>query len=200
MRSVKPLLPRLIVLATLFAATGACSDDPAAPERGFEVTGTVSNRSGIEVPSDARILVVWGVSASSPDYNYVFGEGDLVDEGTAFRVEIDEPPPEAALNLGAVGVGVIIVTTDQTIGMGDDVESISEEAILGAAGQFGVIYVAPESDAGETLPWVEAFSEGYNVGRGVDVEGDFDEFTAVGADEVEIILDDLDAIEFVNWT
>lgn len=190
-----------IVLPILLAAAG-CESETTEPEvrESIVVSGTVVNRSGTAIPANARILVAWFVSAGSPDYAYVFGEGSLTDGGTSFRITLEEPPPREALNEGKLGVGVIIVTTDESIRTGDDLSDLADDDVIGAAGDYGIIYLRPGSDAQSLFPWVKRFDEGYGVGRGVRVRGGFDEFTPVGAHTVELIVDDIDNIAFVNWT
>ena len=72
------------------------------------------------------------------------------------------------------------------------------DAVVGAAGNYAVIYTAVNpATVGE---WVTPFPRGYAVGRGVDLSGTFDGFEPVASNSIEIIIDDLDNIEFVNWT
>ncbi len=191
-----PLLPLLLL-------TTAC-ETATAPEEELEpdgddivVAGKVTNRSGAAIPSNARVLVVWTVSAGDPDYTYVLGEGELTDGGTRFRVALDAPPHEAALNNGRLGVGLVVLTTDQDVGPGD--ELLPGDAILGVAGWHGVIYVTEPMLS--SVSWVTTFPAGYSVGRGVEAVRDgFDEFERVAPDTMELIVDDLENIAIVNWT
>jgi hypothetical protein len=192
-----------LALLLLLLGTTAC-DSTTAVEKELEpdgddivVAGKVTNRSGAAIPADARVLVVWMVSALDPDYAYVLGEGELTDGGTRFRVSLDAPPPDAALNYGRLGVGLVVLTTDQDVGTGDDL--MPDGAILGVAGWYGVIYVREPMLS--SIGWVTTFPAGYSVGRGVEsTSADFDSFERVAPDAMELIVDDLNDIAIVDWT
>jgi hypothetical protein len=183
-----------LLLSTLLAG---CGDDNG-PSQGFVVTGTIqNNNTGEPLPPNARLVVAWVVSSTSPDYSYVFGEGTLNASAGTFQVRLDQPPPAQALNSGVLGVGILLVTTSQSIANGDDVSSLSEEELIGAAGQYAIISVTnPDGVEG----WAAQFEAGYSVGRGVEVPGDFDEFEPVSSSSVVLIVDDLENIDFVNWS
>jgi photosystem II stability/assembly factor-like uncharacterized protein len=169
------------------------------------ISGPLNYHNDVSLPANARVLAVWGVSAESPDYSYIFGEGRINFANNTFELRFNEPPPSEALNwLGssALGVGVVIITTDQTLQPGKVTsESLSNEEILGASGQYDIIYVNNGYEIGEYLPWYNEFMPGYNVGKGVDDPNSvFDSFEPVDPGTLEIIIDDLRNIQFVNWT
>lgn len=186
--------------ALVVAAVCAGCRDGSGPSDGFVVSGPLENRTGAPIPPDARVVVVWGVSSGTPDYSYVFGEGSLSPDGTTFQVRFDQPPPGEALNNGALGVGLVVVTTNQSLRNGDDVADIPESDIIGVAGQHAVIYVGDRQQAAQFRAWVAEFATGLSVGVGVKVPGDFDKFEAASASSVVLTIDDLANIEIVNWT
>lgn len=185
-----------LLLTTLIAG---CSDSTDSSQ-GFVVTGTIQNNTQAPIPPDARLIVAWGVSSGSPDYSYVFGEGTLDPVAGTFRIQFDQPPPAQALNLGALGVGIIVVTTNQSLQTGDDLSTASEADFIGAAGQYGVIFTTTPAEAAQYRDWAADFEAGYGVGVGVQVPGDFDRFDPAASSSVVLIIDDLQNIEFVNWT
>ncbi len=192
---------RLIVwhLIAFSALLLGCSDS-TSPAAGFVVSGTIQNNTQTQIPSNARLLVVWVVSSGSPDYSYVFGEGTIDRDAGTFEVGMTGPPPAAALNAGALGVGIVVVTTNATVSTGDDLEDIPEAEIIGAAGWYGVIYVDDPAAAEQVRAWSADFDSGYGVGVGEEVPGSFDKFVPASASGVLLIIDDLSNITFVNWT
>jgi hypothetical protein len=182
-----------LLLTTLLAG---CGDD-TEPSQEFVVTGTIQNNTEEPLPPDARLIVAWLVSSTSPDYNSVFGEGTLNASAGTFQLRLDQPPPSQALNSGVLGVGILLVTTSQSIANGDDITSIPEEELIGAAGQFAIISV---EDPDGVEGWAAEFDAGYSVGRGVQVQDDFDEFEPASPSSVVLIIDALENIEFVNWS
>jgi hypothetical protein len=191
-----PLPSAALLLAVALAG---CSDSTDS-SREFVVTGTIQNNSQEPIPPDARVVVAWGVSSGSPDYSYVFGEGTLDPAAGTFRIQFDQPPPSQALNAGALGVGIILVTTNQSLQNGDDLTTVAATELIGAAGQFGVIFTTTPEQASQYRGWAADFEAGYGVGVGIQVPGDFDRFDPASPSSVVLIIDDLQNIEFVNWT
>ncbi len=186
---------------------GAACDDggttaPEIPGALFTVSGTVRDESDFPIPLGARVLVAWQVSSGSPDYSLVFGEGSLDRDAGAFQLGFFEAPPQEALNANGLGVGVLIVVDDPALGSGDRLEGDEDFAgVLGIAENHAVIYI--EGDPAEIdspSDWVGSFEEGFNVGRGIDLGGPFDGFEPVSPGEIVITLDDLEDLEFVDWT
>lgn len=190
------LAPATFVVAAVLTGCG----DSSAPSQGFVVTGTIQNNTQESIPTSARVVVAWVVSSASPDYTYVFSEGSLDPTAGTFRIAFEQPPPLDALNAGALGVGIIVVTTNQALGTGDDLGTVPETELIGAAGQHAVIYVTTPQQAAQYRNWAADFEAGYGVGVGVKVPGDFDKFQSASPSSVVLIIDDLQNIEFVNWT
>ena len=71
--------------------------------------------------------------------------------------------------------------------------------ILGGAPRHCVIFSTGENANG--IPWVEDFEPGYNAGKGVEIpDYHFEGFEPVAPSSVEIVVDDLENLVFVNWT
>jgi hypothetical protein len=188
---------RTAVTSSLLAASAiACGDD--GPSDSFVVTGTIQNNTGSPLPPNTRLLVVWQVSSGTPDYSYVFGKGTVDANAGTFRIQLDQPPPAAALNAGSLGVGVIVATTNQTVDDGGTIDDATLAEVVGAAGRYGVIYVAPSG--AQNPEWATEFDTGYAVGVGVDVVNDFDRFEPADPSSVVLLIDALENIDFVNWT
>jgi hypothetical protein len=168
------------------------------PSEEFVVSGTIQNNTQAPISPDTRVVVVWVVSSASPDRSYVFGEGSLDPVASTFRIGFSQPPPLEALNAEALGVGIIVVTTGQSIEKGDDISNMSE--VIGMAGQHAVIYVNSPEQAVQDYNWPAKFETGYGVGAGVKLPGPFDGFKPVDPSSVVLIIDDLENIEVVNWT
>lgn len=190
------------LLAAAFVTTvaTACqnSTDPAGS---FVVTGHIENRTQASIPANARLLAVWGVTAGSPDYSYVFGEGTIDPLLGTFRMLFDQPPPIKALNRGALGVAFIMATTDQSLQVGDSIgNSYPVTEIIGVTGQYAVIFVQNRDTLMST--WVDAFDDGYSVGVGVKALPTevFDTFAPTSRSSAVLIIDDLANIDIVNWT
>jgi hypothetical protein len=56
------------------------------------------------------------------------------------------------------------------------------------------------AEFGTNMGWVSRFKRGYNVGKGIDLPGTFDGFEPTSPSAVEILIDALRNINFVNWT
>ena len=181
-----------------------CDNDKGTtpnPEAGFVVSGTLKNDGQIQLPENLRVLVLWNVGAD-PDYNYFFGEGTVNAEDMTFEIVFDKDPPSEALTANALGVGYIILTTDSDLEEGIVPQDYDySQNTLGAAGQYGVVFTNDKIADIEELEWPQQFPKGYGVGKGVAIpDANFDAFEPVDPSSVEIIVDDPENIEFVNWT
>ena len=191
---------RLALAGFLLGTLLAGCDNSSEPSQEFVVTGTIQNNTQAPIPANARLLVFWGVSSGTPDYSYVFGEGTIDPTAGTFQIRLDQPPPPQALNREVLGVGLIVVTTNQSIGTGVTPGNIAESELIGAAGQYGIIFIGDEEQVAQYRNWAGEFENGYGVGVGVAVPDDFDRFEPVSPSSVVLIIDDLANIEFVNWT
>ncbi|MFP2907561.1 hypothetical protein ACLESD_21425, partial [Pyxidicoccus sp. 3LFB2] len=167
---------------------------------GFAAGGTLTAATGKEVPASAKLMVIWSVSSSSPDYLYKFGEG--TSTGSTFGLQLETPPPAAALNGGELGVGLLVLMpTDSAIADGQlaDADAALEPA-LGAAGQYAIIHKTNAQVAARA--WAALFPVGYSCGKGVPAASgeSHDSFEPVSCASIGITVDALDNIDFVDWT
>lgn len=187
------------VLCLALAGLAACAGDSSGPSDGLLVVGgTVTNRSGQPIPSGAHLVIAWVVSSGPSDYTYVFGEGSV--QGTSFSVVLRQSPPAATLNAGQLGVGVALLTTKSSVRSGVHLEDVVTDPadLIDTTGQFAVIY--KQVEVVDVVDWAMAFLLGYGVGAGVQRPQEFDAFQPVAPTSMELIVDDLENIEFENWT
>ncbi|UCG85724.1 MAG: hypothetical protein JSW71_17665 [Gemmatimonadota bacterium] len=194
-----PLRTTICLATMILPALLGCSESTSS-SGGFTISGTVQNNTQTEIPTNARLLVVWVVSSGSPDYTYVFGQGTIDRNAGTFELVMTNPPPTAALNAGALGVGIVIATTNASLSTGDDVVDIPATDLIGAAGWYGVIYVGDPAGAAQVRTWSADFDTGYGVGVGEEVPGSYDKFVPTSPSSVVLVIDDLSNIRFVNWT
>jgi hypothetical protein len=166
----------------------------------FVIFGTLTNRTANPIPNGTRLLVAWA-GGGDPDYTYVFGEGTVRTDTNTFELAFTIPPTVTALNSSGLGVGFLFLTINTTLQGGSDMEDVPETEIIGAAEQYAVIYLAHEpARVRADREWAGNFHTGYNVGKGIDLPGIFDGFEPVNPSSVEIIVDSLNNLTFVNWS
>lgn len=198
------------------AATEAAAATSTAEASKYHLaaSGTLRTDDGKEIPKDARVVIFWLV-VTEPSYIYVYGEGTVDAQAGTFELTLDEEPPEKALNWfrnDGLGVGMILLTTDRSLEPGvlpSDYVPDAEEW-PGGAGQHAIIYIKGDlnlepgdigfaEDAG--VQWLYEFPEGYSVGMGTRVPGaSYDGFEPVDPSSIEITVDSLNNIEFVDWS
>jgi hypothetical protein len=197
----------LALAAALALPLGGCGDDGTGPDAdasSLVVSGTLTGPELATLPEGARVVVLWEVASGEPDYGYAFGSGTIDRANGRFTLTLPERPPEDALNaVGSyrLGVGtIVVVAPGTTIPQGRvELGAFPVSAVLGAAARYGVIYTGGNA-ASAPAGWWRTFPVGYAVGRGIAREEAFDEFERVDATAVEIIVDDPNNLEFVNWT
>ena len=188
---------QLVPLALTLAALSACSDSNGSSDADFVVRGPLTNVSGQPIPANARVVVAWVVTSGTPDYTYIYGEG-TVSAGT-YRVAFTAPPPDQALNDGQIGVGIVLLTSGTGLHSGMRLEDApANTVLLGGTGNYAVIYKAV--DAVTRVDWAGQFPLGFSAGAGVERPGDFDAFAPTDPNGLELLVDDIDNIDFVNWT
>ena len=184
-----------------------CSDSDAptatpSVEPLFVVSGHVRDPNGSLAGSDARVVGIWTADAGEGDYAYVFGSGEIDLEAGTFRMEFVEEPPSEALLGDLLGVGLLAVV-DGFLEEGLLPDDAFDE-VLGAAPRHYVLFFDRENEnaeeALEAVLWLKEFGYGYSVGKGIEIPDDFDGFEPVNPGSVEIIIDDLENLDLVNWT
>jgi hypothetical protein len=186
----------LAFLATMSLGIPGCSDDPVSPSLPVTFSGTIQVLNGTTVPPDARVVVLWGVSATSPDYTYAWGIGTSGSNGT-FTITFSEEPPAAALNQGELGVGLVILTTDQTLQEGQVPATYTYPGVIGMSENHSIIFTKNLSSSLQA-DWPGRFS-GYGLGE-VERASPFDSFKSVARDALKLVVDDPANLNPPNWT
>ena len=182
------------------AGTAEQAPEPETPQEEFVVSGTIRNETGADL-TGAKVVAWWGV-VTGEDYNYFFGEGTVDVQDLTFEMVLSEAPPPEALNRN-LGVAYLLIAKPSATGM-EEPGVLPEdydyfENILGGATRHCVIFSTGENVNG--IQWVEEFEPGYSVGKGVEIpDYHFEGFEPVDPSSVEIVVDDLENLVFVNWT
>ena len=181
------------------AGTAEQAPELEAPEE-FVVSGTIRNETGADL-TGAKVVAWWGV-VTGEDYNYFFGEGTVNVEDLTFELVLSEAPPPEALNR-YLGVAYLLIAKPSATGM-EEPGILPEDYdyfgnILGGATRHCVIFSTGENVNG--IQWVSEFEPGYSVGKGVEIpDYHFEGFEPVDPSSVEIVVDDLENLLFVNWS
>jgi hypothetical protein len=181
---------------TLAVACGG-GDTLTAPTLPVTFSGTIQVRNGTTVPANARLLALWGVSAGSPDYSYVFGSGTVNAAGT-FSITFTADPPAEALNNGQLGVALLILTTDQTLGAGKVASTYTYPGVIGMTEDYSIIFTKNLS-AELQKDWPGRFA-GYGAGQVERNTNGFDSFKSAAFNVLKIVVDELAKIHPPNWT
>ncbi len=186
----------LAFVATMSLGLPACSDDPVSPAFPVTFSGTTQIMNGTTVPANARVLVLWGVDAAG-DYSYVWGSGVTSANG-AFTITFNDEPPAAALSANQLGVGLVILTTDQTLQEGQVPGTYSYPGLLGMSENYSIIFTRNLS--GEIQgDWPGRFN-GYGLGEVERNSAGFDSFRSVARDALKLVVDDVANLNPPNWT
>ncbi len=95
---------------------------------------------------------------------------------------------------------MILVTDNPDIESGKVYSGLdTEEDFQGLSGQYNLIYINGNFDPLEGDVWIKNFPQGYSVGKGVKHSGEPDGFEWADPRIIEIIIDRLQNIEYVNW-
>jgi hypothetical protein len=207
MRAI-PALTLLCALACDYGPVGpgptderllaACRPPRDVPSGMISTSGIIAAAEGYGIPAEAKVMVVWYVSATSPDYAVKHGQG--TSHGRGFQMCLPTPPSDDALNAGAIGVGRLFLVPS-SLDIDDGVRPTDLPGAMGGSGRHAIIYRKPGT-ATDLLWWMAAFPEGYACGLGVPApEGEtFDGYQPVDCGTLGIEVNDLSAIDWVNWT
>lgn len=162
------------------------------------ISGTLDVKKENYLTSDTRVLITWATDEPS---QYIFGEGIIDIINKTFKIVLEDSLPNAAYYAEDFGIGFIFTTDDNEIEQKFYHDGIDWETITGAAGGYCVIYKKKNIIALDSLNnWTAKFQSGYSVGKGIDLPGVFDEFEPYNNHSVILIIDDLNNIEFTNWS
>src|SRR5260370_5170871 len=146
-----------LTLVTVGLFLPGCDSDGAGTAPA--VSGTIEG-SG---PDGGRVIVLWDVAATSPDYAFKFGEGTA--QARTFSVAIPGEPPPDALNGGLIGVGFLVLVDPAVVVPEGKVMSLDvlRPMIRGISTQNALIW---KQQAGSTaLKWDAAFPVGLSCGQ-----------------------------------
>lgn len=163
----------------------------------IQVNGSLVPGAGKVVPAEADVLVAWTVSSGSPDYLYGYGTGQSM--GDKFVLSLNQAPPSQALNSYGIGVGIVMLFPKGMLPPEGVLTDPQFATSIGAAGQYAIIY---KTNAAPAMTWFVDFNEGYSCGKGAPPKpgSNFESFAPVDCAQVTITVDDINNIQFVNWT
>ncbi len=170
---------------------------------GIDISGAIA--AGATVPAGAKVIVIWSVSTTSPDYEYKFGEGTATASG--FTVHFaGTPPADAVNNAGGglmLGVGtVVLVSADTTIPDGRLATAFDLSTALGASPQGAIIW-REGNFSGTGTTWPDAFPMSMvtcGACMAATMPMTFDAFTPADCSTLEVMVGDPTTFSFCNWT
>jgi hypothetical protein len=168
----------LVALASASAACGSLDGNTGTPTTLATVTGELSNPKSIQFDSKVRIAVVWLNTVSGGKPNYSVAEDLPVQPvfPSEFTIQLDEPPPSAALSPQTLGSDSIDVAAGFVVAYEDlngngKLDLVANDAgafidkIVGANESLALIYLQGDvaslgklADSSGTLP-----KAGYNL-------------------------------------
>lgn len=191
-------ISRSVCLAALSLA-GACNKPSEPMLDVLSISGAIQNVSGRTMPTNARVVAIWAVSAVSQDYDYLFGEGEVDVANGRYTMSFRAPPPAEALNNGQLGVALILLTDDQQITEGKLTSPIGAENVIGIGEEQVIIYLT-SGEASASASWARRFSRGYSVGQVERQTAGFDTFAPIASRIINIVVDALSKLRPPNWT
>jgi hypothetical protein len=104
------------------------------------------------------------------------------------------------LNVGQVGVGLVIITTDQTLAEGMVPANYTFAGLIGASEDYSIIYTTGlTSETTTGIPWTARFN-GYGLGKVERSSTGFDSFALVDPSTLKLVIDAQANIHVPNWT
>lgn len=175
----------------------SCSENSTGIALPVTVSGHLTGPNAGSIPANARVLVLWSVTTGT-DYSSVYGSGTVANDGT-FTITFNNEVPAAALNSGQLGVGLVILTTDQSLAEGQVPQGYQFPGLIGFSENHSVIFA--RHLIGEIASdWPGDFPPGYSVGEVRRSTTTFDSFVRVGLDDLVIVVDDIENLDPPNWT
>lgn len=148
---------------------------------------------GAPVPA-SKVIVIWQVSYTSPDYAYKYGEAAVTSN--SFALSLATPPPTDALNAGALGVGLLALVKDTTSLPDGKLTSFPQSEVIGSAPDMALIYREKPLSGAPT--WVNKFPMGYSCGKVSGKQGSFVTFTPTDCSKLQVTVSSNP--KFPNWT
>ena len=199
------------LVAASLAITLACTLVTSSPllqrsantsEPFFTISGTLNPVSETTIPGNTRVLVLWTVLSSEPEYLYVFGEGTLDFQNYTFVIHFDGPPPNEVMNQIedlSLGYGRVILTSNQKWHGQIFQDSFSRDEILGIAASDLILFIDGNVDSVPNVDWLKNVGQGFSVIREIKASSGSETFELVDPASMHIIIDDLDNIEIADW-
>ncbi len=192
----KKIIFLLLITSTL--ATRCKKDDPESEPALIKISGTLDLKKESNLTPDTKIYILW----ASEQGEYVFGRGSIDYEAKTFSIVMKDSIPEAAMHSENFGIGFIFASNNPGIEEKLYEEGfIDEEMVKGAAGGFCIIFKKSSEVLFDSWnQWSGEFGKGYTVGKGYEIPDEYDGFMPFDKNSVVLIIDDLNNIEFTNWS
>lgn len=178
--------------------TGTSTTDSSSPKMPTPPVGVFSfdALATAAVPAGSKVVVIWTVSATSPDYLFAFGQGTA--SGSDVFVSFSTTPPEEAINAGVLGVGLVgVVDASEVIVEGKITEGQIEKAHF-ISSDHAVIYRGAMDPPAGAKSWIDAFPKGFSCGRCVDTGTTFDDFAPEDCKDFRLVP--AAGAKVCNWT
>lgn len=196
MKKIKILVCLFISLTVL----SSCSKDKSNYNpHVITVNGGFNFQKFTLIPDDAKVYVVWGVGTAS-EYDYVYGEGKLNKDKSSYTISFDDSPPSIALNRNRFGVGTVVITDGTELEEGILDQTLDFSSIILGASTTQAIFYKTESTKSLQM-WAAGFPPGFMIADGMDENSDeVDDFFVPSMEsELEVEINDFNALEFVQW-
>lgn len=213
----------LLLMFTVMLA--ACANEVALTgptDSKVNVSGRIDNPLGLALPSTTKLIVVWSVSTGSPDRSYIYVPSSSTRTADSFGFWLPDSLVDQACNTrgtnpsdsnymrGGVGFIVLVDDPDGLLTNGLVLSGPSGDSILahrtflkGAVDNSALIYRKGSSKAVSAWrPWLNAFPQGFTLGRGVSMDVGFDIFVPYSTSEKPVLRIDSSSTSFTfpNWT
>ena len=160
-------------------------DEESHEDGAFVVSGEIVG----EAPEGSKVVAMWIVSSSSPDYEYKFGEAEIVDG--KFSMSLTEALPEEALNSYGLGVAYVVLVNEDI----PDGRVSKRPEMLGLSSNEAILF---HKDKGKGLDWSSPFDAGYSCGACVYIDDQMDTYKPGSCEAIKVHTD-LDG-PICNWT
>lgn len=141
------------------------------------VYGNLMFEKSVSVPGGTSVHVVWKMLGTSDRY-LVWGSGRIDEFGNSFRLDYNSYPPDSVVQRffgcnGKVGIGHIVVfNNNEFIRNGSVISGPLIMRIAGIVRERAIVFVfgkLTDTPCARSLPWVNWFQSGYNVGEAMNI-------------------------------